>query len=75
MTLPGDLLQYLRNTLQQGVAIMPNYEYVCQECKKTFSVIMTITEYEKAKPACPKCKSKKVQQKPAAFFAVTSKKS
>lgn len=54
---------------------MPSYEYVCQECKKTFTQIMTISEHEKAKPICPKCKSKKVQQKMAAFFAVTSKKS
>jgi hypothetical protein len=36
---------------------------------------MTISEYEKARVACPKCKSKKVEQKPAAFFAVTAKKS
>ena len=54
---------------------MPNYEFVCKDCKKSFSVIMTISEYEKAHVTCPKCKAKKVVQKPAAFFAVTSKKS
>jgi len=54
---------------------MPSYEYACKECKKTFSLIMTIKEYEKGQVACPKWKSKKVEQKPAAFFAVTSKKS
>ena len=54
---------------------MPSYEYVCKDCKKAFGLIMTITEYEKGHVACPKCKSKKVEQKPAAFFAVTSKKS
>jgi putative FmdB family regulatory protein len=54
---------------------MPSYEYVCKECKKRFTLFLTIAEYEKKRPACPKCKSKKVEQVPAAFFAVTSKKS
>jgi putative FmdB family regulatory protein len=54
---------------------MPTYEYVCKACKKTFTTIMTLAEYEKGQAACPKCKSKKVEQKAAAFYAVTSKKS
>lgn len=54
---------------------MPNYEFVCKDCKKPFSVIITLGEYEKGRVACPKCKSRKVEQKPAAFFAVTAKKS
>jgi putative FmdB family regulatory protein len=56
-------------------ALMPSYEYFCKDCKKTFTIIMTLAEYSKAHVACPKCKSKKVEQKPAAFFAVTAKKS
>lgn len=54
---------------------MPCYEYICKDCKKTFTLIITLEEYEKGRIACPKCKSKKVEQKPAAFFAVTTKKS
>jgi len=54
---------------------MPQYEYLCTKCKKTFSMIMTLAEYDKGNVACPKCKSKKVEQKVAPFFAVTSKKS
>ncbi|MEJ2006845.1 MAG: zinc ribbon domain-containing protein [Acidobacteriota bacterium] len=54
---------------------MPSYEFVCKECKKRFTLILSIHEYEKTRPVCPKCKSKKVEQVPAAFFAVTSKKS
>jgi putative FmdB family regulatory protein len=54
---------------------MPTYEYVCKECKKTFSRTMTLAEYQKGGVACPSCKSKKVEQKPATFFAVSAKKS
>jgi putative FmdB family regulatory protein len=54
---------------------MPSYEYACKNCKKTFILTMTLGEHEKARVTCPKCKSKKVEQQFAAFFAVTSKKS
>jgi putative FmdB family regulatory protein len=54
---------------------MPLYEFYCKECKKAFELALTLSEYEKGNFTCPKCKSKKVEQKPAAFFAVTSKKS
>ena len=54
---------------------MPTYEYVCKDCNNRFTLILSISEYEKMVAACPKCKSSKVEQIPAAFFAVTSKKS
>lgn len=54
---------------------MPTYTFVCKECNKSFSQMMTLTEYEKGKVVCPKCNSKKVEQKVAAFFAVSAKKS
>jgi putative FmdB family regulatory protein len=54
---------------------MPSYEYICKQCNKTFSRILTLAEYEKGGVTCPLCKSKKVEQKAAAFFAVTAKKS
>ena len=54
---------------------MPQYEYTCRDCKKTFSIVLTLAEYEKGKAKCPKCGSKKVEQEWAAFYAVTSKKS
>lgn len=54
---------------------MPSYEYHCKECKKTFTVNQSLQDYEKGRVSCPKCKSKKVEQRAAAFFAVTSKKS
>jgi putative FmdB family regulatory protein len=54
---------------------MPTYSYVCKECKKSFTLTMPISEYEKKKVTCPKCSSKKVEQTLANFFAVTAKKS
>lgn len=54
---------------------MPTYSYTCKDCKKTFNQSMTLTEHGKNKITCPKCKGKNVEQKYAAFFAVTAKKS
>jgi putative FmdB family regulatory protein len=54
---------------------MPTYEFVCEKCKKRFSLILSISEHEKKKYACPKCNSKKVRQQVTAFQTVTSKKS
>jgi len=54
---------------------MPTYEYKCRECGKSFTKVLTISEHDKRKPACPKCKSKKVDQKISSFFAKTASKS
>ena len=69
---PG-LLQYRR--VQMGDKRMPVYEFTCKGCKKTFTLTISLAQYEKAKFTCPKCKGKKVEQRFAPFFAVTSKKS
>ncbi|MDT8070164.1 MAG: zinc ribbon domain-containing protein [Terriglobia bacterium] len=54
---------------------MPLYDYVCKECHKTFEIALTLAEHEKGIVRCPKCGSKKVEQEPAVFYAVTSRKS
>jgi putative FmdB family regulatory protein len=54
---------------------VPIYNFHCKECKKSFTLTMALAEYERGKFVCPKCKSKKVEQQMAAFFAVTAKKS
>jgi putative FmdB family regulatory protein len=54
---------------------VPIYSFHCKECKKSFTLNMPLSQYEKGKFTCPKCKSKKVEQQVAAFFAVTAKKS
>jgi putative FmdB family regulatory protein len=54
---------------------VPTYTFFCKDCKKSFTTIMTLAEYDKGKFTCPKCKGRKVQQQAAAFYAVTAKKS
>lgn len=54
---------------------MPTYEYRCKDCGHQFAEVMTISEHETHKPQCPKCKSKKIEQRLSSFFAKTSKKS
>lgn len=54
---------------------MPTYEFVCEQCNKTFTLTMGVSEYEKKKIHCPKCKGKKTKQLISSFQTVTSKKS
>ena len=54
---------------------MPTYEYQCLDCKKSFSLMLSIAEHDKAKIACPKCKGKQVKQVPSTFITKTSRKS
>ncbi|RJQ51481.1 MAG: zinc ribbon domain-containing protein [Desulfobacteraceae bacterium] len=54
---------------------MPRYDFVCDQCKKEFTVTMSITDHGKRKPECPKCKSRKVVQQVSTFQTKTSKKS
>ena len=54
---------------------MPHYEFFCNGCKKPFSKILSLTDYEKDKIACPKCGSANVEQRWSPFTVITSKKS
>jgi len=54
---------------------MPEYDYSCLKCGKSFSLTMTITEHEARKVRCPSCRSTRVRQGLSSFFAQTSKKS
>jgi len=54
---------------------MPVYDYVCNDCHKSFELVLTLSEHDKDQIVCPKCGSKNVEQEMAEFFAVTSKKS
>ncbi len=54
---------------------MPTYDYRCENCKKSFTVVLTMKQHDARKPACPKCGSRRVTQKVSSFFAITKKKS
>jgi len=54
---------------------MPSYDYVCKACHKKFSVHLSISDHDKGKAKCPRCGSKRLEQRLTAFTAVTSKKS
>ncbi len=54
---------------------MAPYDYRCKQCGRTFEKQMSFGEHEqRAKPSCPKCNSRKVEQLPSLFAAVTGKK-
>jgi len=56
--------------------MMPAYEYVCKDCRKDFTIFLSLKEYnEKSEIRCPQCGSDKVQRKFTGFFAKTDKKS
>ncbi|MBW1837769.1 MAG: zinc ribbon domain-containing protein [Deltaproteobacteria bacterium] len=50
-------------------------EFICEKCKKPFDLNLKISESEKKKIKCPKCKSTKVKRIISSFQAVTSRKS
>ena len=54
---------------------MPTYEFMCQKCEKPFTLVMSISEYEKKYFQCPECKGKRVKQQISHFQTKTSKKS
>ena len=54
---------------------MPVYEFICQKCDHDFSLVISLSEYEKKKFMCPECKSEKVKRQISSFEAITSKKS
>jgi putative FmdB family regulatory protein len=53
---------------------MPRYEYFCHACKKTFSKVLKLAEYEEGEVLCPHCASNNVEQSWSAFYAISSKK-
>ncbi|MCE5313130.1 MAG: zinc ribbon domain-containing protein [Nitrospiraceae bacterium] len=55
---------------------MPAYEYECRDCKKIFTVFLSLKEYDtNPKIKCPHCGSDSTVRLISGFFAKTSKKS
>ncbi|MFZ5468819.1 MAG: FmdB family zinc ribbon protein [Myxococcota bacterium] len=55
---------------------MPDYEFYCRKCKKTFSAHMSVAEHDQHAAPCPNCKQDEQVEKRISFVHVqTSKKS
>ena len=54
---------------------MPHYEFFFPACKKTFTKILALVDYEEGEVLCPHCDSRNVEQRWSAFSVITSKKS
>ncbi len=54
---------------------MVHYEFFCHACKKSFSKVLSLVDYEEGAVLCPHCRSKEVEQQGSAFSAITPKKS
>jgi len=53
---------------------MPLYEFQCKKCGENFEIKCSLEEYEKTKPACPKCDSKEIQRRVSSFYVQTESK-
>jgi putative FmdB family regulatory protein len=58
-----------------GRGEVPTYDFRCAECRKKFSLIMTIGQRIRKRVKCPKCGSGKAEAVFSGFFAKTSRKS
>jgi len=54
---------------------MPVYDFRCEDCRKRFSLTLSVAERSRTRLRCPKCDSRKVEQQYTAVLAVTSRKS
>ena len=54
---------------------MPVYEYVCEDCGRSFTVTMRISEHGQRDITCESCQGKNVRQQFSSFYVKTSKKS
>jgi len=54
---------------------MPHYEFFCHNCKKFFSNVLALVDYEEGEVVCPHCGSKNVEQRWPTFTVSTGKKS
>jgi putative FmdB family regulatory protein len=68
-------LEFSYNLLKLREVRMPHYEFFCRACKKNFSKILALVDYEEGGVVCPHCGSYEVEQRWSAFSVITSKKS
>ncbi len=54
---------------------MPVYEYRCEKCKRKVTLRMSISEHDRRRAACPRCRGKKLQPLISSFVSQTARKS
>jgi putative FmdB family regulatory protein len=54
---------------------MPSYEFECQSCHATVTLVLSIHDREAGTIKCPNCGGTNVQQRISSFMVKTSKKS
>jgi putative FmdB family regulatory protein len=54
---------------------MPVYEFVCLECGKEFTLVLSLKDFEGKRVACPQCKSKAIEQLVTSCEVITARKS
>jgi putative FmdB family regulatory protein len=54
---------------------MPTYEFFCEKCRKPFTLVLRLAEYEKGNFKCPACRESSVKRQISSFKTKTSKKS
>ena len=54
---------------------MPTYEFLCKGCGKKFTLVLSLSEYEKKNTHCPSCGAIQVEQQVHSVYTKTSKKS
>jgi putative FmdB family regulatory protein len=54
---------------------MPNYEFQCGACGKSFELRESLKEHDRHREKCPQCGSDKISQRFGTIYVKTSKKS
>lgn len=54
---------------------MPSYEFFCEKCRKPFTLLLRLAEYEQGGFKCPECRGTRVKRQLSSFQTKTSKKS
>jgi putative FmdB family regulatory protein len=54
---------------------MPRYEFFCNDCKRLFSTVLSLVDYEEGEVPCPHCGSQNIEPCWSAFNTIPSKKS
>jgi putative FmdB family regulatory protein len=54
---------------------MPVYDFVCLDCAREFTLVLSMRDHERKDVSCPHCHSKRVEQLVTSCEVVTSRKS